>query len=163
MLVLLVDVLVQVHCSCAKWLSCYKSFCLRSFLQLSLIFFLFNCLCLYNLDLTIVGAHTLGRARVDASGFQQPWVDNEFGLDNQFYIDVLDRSKNWTLVSTLLWLSLSTRGLIRLVEDDWFMILIINGWYEATLQPLSLGTQITGDFFITALIEYIQGFQDGLE
>lgn len=155
MLVLLVDVLVQVHCSCAKWLSCYKSFCLRSFLQLSLIFFLFNCLCLYNLDLTIVGAHTLGRARVDASGFQQPWVDNEFGLDNQFYIDVLDRSKNWTLVSTLLWLSLSTRGLIRLVEGSLSSMVDMRPHYNLLAWELKL--LVT--FLLQRLLSIFKGFK----
>lgn len=43
-----------------------------------------------------VGAHTLGRARRDASGYNRPWVRNEFGLDNAYFVDL--RRRNWRQV-----------------------------------------------------------------
>eukprot|EP00961_Rhodomonas_salina_P141375 1903419-Rhodomonas_salina.1 len=44
-------------------------------------------------SVAIMGAHTLGRARPDNSGFRNPWVHNSHVLDNEFYQDLRDR--NW--------------------------------------------------------------------
>ena len=47
------------------------------------------------------GAHTLGRARRQASGYNGPWVrGGQNDLDNRFYIEMRDR--NWVQVCRLL-------------------------------------------------------------
>ena len=47
------------------------------------------------------GAHTLGRARTQASGYNGPWVrGGQNDLDNRFYIGMRDR--NWVQVCRLL-------------------------------------------------------------
>ncbi|CAH1784078.1 unnamed protein product [Owenia fusiformis] len=43
----------------------------------------------------ILGAHTLGRARTGASGFNGPWVRNEDLFDNAYYRDLLDENLMW--------------------------------------------------------------------
>mgnify|MGYP001797254358 FL=1 len=49
----------------------------------------------------ITGAHTLGRARRQASGYNGPWVrGGQNDLDNRFYIEMRDR--NWVQVCRLL-------------------------------------------------------------
>ena len=46
------------------------------------------------------GAHTLGRARRQASGYNGPWVrGGQNDLDNRFYIEMRDR--NWVQVCRL--------------------------------------------------------------
>ena len=49
--------------------------------------------------IAILGAHTLGRARQDNSGFERPWVQNRGTevLDNAYYREMLDRP--WVRVS----------------------------------------------------------------
>jgi hypothetical protein len=44
----------------------------------------------------IMGAHTLGRARADVSGFRGKWVRNENALDNAYFRDMINRG--WTQV-----------------------------------------------------------------
>ncbi|CAH1780376.1 unnamed protein product, partial [Owenia fusiformis] len=47
----------------------------------------------------LLGAHTLGRAHGNqASGFQNPWVGDWDGLDNAFYIDMLDTTLGWNQI-----------------------------------------------------------------
>ncbi|XP_067949008.1 putative ascorbate peroxidase [Watersipora subatra] len=46
----------------------------------------------------LLGAHTLGRARPAASGYDKQWVNSEFSLDNTFYTDILNKRLNWTQV-----------------------------------------------------------------
>ena len=43
----------------------------------------------------ITGAHTLGRAHRDASGFVHPWVPRKDRLDNEFYVHLKDPAKGW--------------------------------------------------------------------
>lgn len=46
----------------------------------------------------ILGAHTLGRARRNNSGFHDKWVEGEFKFDNEFYVDIIEKS--WVQVSS---------------------------------------------------------------
>ena len=48
-----------------------------------------------NIFTTSIGAHTLGRAHREASGFTGPWVQRQDRLDNAFYIDLNNQSMNW--------------------------------------------------------------------
>ncbi|CAH1784079.1 unnamed protein product [Owenia fusiformis] len=43
----------------------------------------------------LLGAHTLGRARTGASGFNGPWVGNPDLFDNAYYRDLLNENLMW--------------------------------------------------------------------
>ena len=45
----------------------------------------------------VLGAHTLGRARTQNTGYNFPWIaGGENDLDNRFYIDM--RNRDWVQV-----------------------------------------------------------------
>lgn len=52
-----------------------------------------------NILYTTLGAHTLGEANKDNSGYDKAWVDNEYGLDNAYYTDMIER--DWEQVGYL--------------------------------------------------------------
>jgi len=45
----------------------------------------------------ILGAHTLGAAHSDASGFAGPWVNRRQNFDNAFYVDLLRSDRGWEM------------------------------------------------------------------
>ncbi|CAH1786262.1 unnamed protein product [Owenia fusiformis] len=49
-------------------------------------------------SVAILGAHTLGRARRQNSGFRNPWVGRERTLDNDYYRELLNIDRNWNQV-----------------------------------------------------------------
>jgi len=46
----------------------------------------------------IMGAHALGAAHRDASGFVGPWTERQKQFSNQYYIDMFDGSLGWEMV-----------------------------------------------------------------
>eukprot|EP01084_Bolivina_argentea_P307539 531585_1 len=51
----------------------------------------------FDLDETTVlmGAHSLGRAHKSASGFDGKWTHNSWEFNNQFFVELLDKSNQW--------------------------------------------------------------------
>lgn len=50
-------------------------------------------------DIVILsGAHTVGRCRLDRSGFDGAWTENPFQFDNSYFVDLLN--KEWKETTT---------------------------------------------------------------
>lgn len=48
--------------------------------------------------LSLSGAHTLGEAKKQNSGFTNEWVEKEDHFDHDYYIQMLNTSNQWTQV-----------------------------------------------------------------
>ena len=43
----------------------------------------------------IIGAHTLGRTHKSGSGFDGQWTTDTFSFNNDYFIQLLDKSNQW--------------------------------------------------------------------